>query len=89
MVQGPQELVSDFAHWFSDIQTELTKLIPEIHMTPKGEDIELQYAFAIKLRKNYNPELLAKNLLVTLLRRLFRSQNDTENSLSDSFGVET
>ena len=78
MVQGPQELVSDFAHRFCYVQTELTKLIPGIHMTPKGEDLELQYAFAINLRKNYNPRLLAENLLITLFKRSFRSQNDTK-----------
>ena len=61
MIQGPQELLSDFAHRFCDLQTELTKLIPGIHMTPKGEDIELQYAFAIKLRKTLQSKLLVEN----------------------------
>ena len=47
MRQGASERVCDFAHRFLDVQTELAKLIPNIHYTSDGKDLELQYAFAI------------------------------------------
>ena len=47
MQQGKTEKVSDFAHRFQDNQNELEKHITNIH-----SDLELQYAFAIKLRKS-------------------------------------
>ena len=70
MGQGPQELVSDFAHQFWDVQTELNKLIPGIHMTPKGEGIELQYAFAIKLRKKLQSEIISREFTYNSLQEV-------------------
>ena len=72
MVQAPQELVSDFAHRFSDVQIELTKLIPGIHMTPKGEDLELQYAFAIKLRKKLQSEIISREFTYNSLQQVIQ-----------------
>ena len=72
MVQGQQELVSDFTHQFCDIQTELTKLIPGIHMTPKGEDIELQYAFAIKLLKKLQSEIISREFTYNSLQEVIQ-----------------
>ena len=72
MVQGPQELVSDFAHGFCDVQTELTKLIPGIHMTPKREDLELQYAFAIKLRKKLQSEIISREFTYNSLQEVIQ-----------------
>ena len=72
MVQGPEELVSDFAHQFCDVQTELIKLIPGIHMTPKGEDIELQYAFAIKLHKKLQSEIISREFTYNSLQEVIQ-----------------
>ena len=41
MRQGASERVSDFAHRFIDVQTELVKLIPNIHYTSDGRDLEI------------------------------------------------
>ena len=40
--RGASERVCDFAHRFLDVQTELAKLIPNIHYTSDGKDLELQ-----------------------------------------------
>ena len=50
MHQQPNESVSSFAHRFSETQHSLEKLIPGIHKTPEGSEIELVHAFALKLR---------------------------------------
>ena len=42
--------VCEFAHRFHDVQNELIKFIPNIHLTPDGSDVELRHAFTIKLR---------------------------------------
>ena len=49
MKQGSAERVCEFAHRFHDVQNKLIKLIPNIHLTPDGSDVELRYAFTIKL----------------------------------------
>ena len=72
MGQGPQELVSDFAQRFCDVQTVLTKLIPGIHMTSKREDIELQYAFAIKLCKKLQSEIISREFTYNSLQEVIQ-----------------
>ena len=90
MVQGPQELVSEFAHRFCDVKTELTKFIPGIHMTPEGEDIELQYAFAIKLRKKLQSEIISREFTYNSLQEVIQVAERYEKIYPpDSFGVET
>ena len=79
MIQGPQELASDFAHRFCDIQTELNKFIPGIHMTPKEEDIELQYAFAIKLRKKLQSEIISQEFTYNSLQEVIQVAERYEN----------
>ena len=71
MKQGETEKVCDFAHRFLDTLTELSKLIPKIHYTPDGKDIELQHAFIIKLRPSILAEIISRefkfgNLQVTM-----------------------
>ena len=60
MRQGAFKRVCDFAHRFLDVQTELAKLIPNIHYTSDGKDLELQYAFAIKLRSDLQAEIISR-----------------------------
>ena len=43
-----------------DVQTELSKLIPNIHLTPDGTDMELQHAFVIKLRSTIRAEIASR-----------------------------
>ena len=49
MKHGSAERVCEFAHRFHDVQNELIKLIPNIHLTPDDSDVELRHAFTIKL----------------------------------------
>ena len=60
MRQGASERVCDFVHRFVDVQTELAKLIPNIHYTSDGKDLELQYAFDIKLRSDLQTEIISR-----------------------------
>ena len=59
MRQAASEHVCDFAHRFLDVHTELAKLVPNIHCTSDGKDLELQYAFAIKLRSDLQAEIIS------------------------------
>ena len=68
MQQGTDEKVCDFAHRFIDIQTELSKLIPGVHLTSDGNDIELQYAFTIKLRKAVQVEIISREFSYSSLQ---------------------
>ena len=60
MKQNESKEVCDFAHWFMDVQTELTKLIPKIHLTSDGTDVKLQHAFVIKLRSTIHAEIAGR-----------------------------
>ena len=53
MKQNPRESVADFAHRFCETQHNLDKLIPKIH-----SELELLYAFVIKLRPDISRDLL-------------------------------
>ena len=55
MQQRTSKRVCDFAHRFLNIQTELTKLI---HYARDGKGLELQYAFALKLRSDLQTEII-------------------------------
>ena len=61
MTQGPNESVADFAHRFCETQHALEKLIPNIHRTADGGDIELINAFAIKLLPAISKEILSRD----------------------------
>ena len=60
MVQGPQELVSDFAHRFCDVQTELIKLIRGF------------ISFAIKLRKKLQSEIISREFTYNALQEVIQ-----------------
>ena len=72
MRQGASERVCDFAHRFLDVQTELAKLIPNIHYTSDGKDLELQYAFAIKLRSDLQAEIIIREFKYVNLQESFK-----------------
>ena len=73
MVPGPQELVSDFAHRFCDVQTELTKLIPGIHRTPKGRRrYRTSIRFCIKTSQNLQSEIISREFTYNCLREVIQ-----------------
>ena len=65
MHQHPQETVADFAHRFCEVQHELEKLIPKIH-----GDLEMIYAFVIKLREDISLELVSQEFNFKTLQSL-------------------
>ena len=72
MRQGASEHVCDFAHRFLDVQTELAKLVPNIHCTSDGKDLELQYAFAIKLRSDLQAEIISHEFKYVHLQEIIQ-----------------
>ena len=65
MQQSRHESVGDFAHRFCETQHELEKLIPKVH----GE-LELIYAFIIKLREDILRDLISREITYTTLQSL-------------------
>ena len=65
MHQHPNETISDFAHCFSEIQHELDKRNSKIHC-----DLELIYAFLIKLREDISRELFSREFNFKTLQEL-------------------
>ena len=64
MCQQANESVADFAHRFRETQHELEKLLPAIHRTPDKDgntEVELIFAFAIKLRDSISKELISRD----------------------------
>ena len=51
----------EFAHRFHDVQNEIIKLFPNIHLTPDGSDVELQHAFTIKVRTEIQCEIVSRD----------------------------
>ena len=45
-----------------DVQTELSKLIPKIHLTPDSTNVNLQHAFVIKLRSTIHAEIESREV---------------------------
>ena len=72
MRQGASERVCDLAHRFLDVQTELAKLIPNIHYTSDGKDLELQYVFAIKLRSDLQAEIISREFKYADLQEIIQ-----------------
>ena len=56
MKQHPVETVADFAHRFCETQHNLDKLMPKIH-----SELELVYAFVIKLRPDISKDLISRD----------------------------
>eukprot|EP00795_Rhopilema_esculentum_P012031 gene12031-biopygen2214 len=61
MRQQPQESVSNFAHRFLETQHSLEKLLPGIHTSPDGQQLELIHAFAMKLHPPIAKDLLSRD----------------------------
>ena len=73
MKQQPNETVADFAHRFCEVQHELELLIPNIHHTPNGNDLELIYAFSIKLKEDINRNLVSREFAFSCLQEVIHA----------------
>ena len=60
MVQEPTESVSNLAHRFLERQHAFQRLIPGIHTSPNGNQMELIHAFSMKLKPSIAKELLSR-----------------------------
>ena len=70
MKQQPRESVADFSHRFSEVQHELEKLIPGIHRTTDGTELELIHAFSIKLLPHISKEIISRDFKFSSLQEL-------------------
>ena len=68
MKQHPRESVADFSHRFSEVQNELEKLIPGIHRTKDGSELELIHAFSIKLLPVISNKIVSREFTYKTLR---------------------
>ena len=59
--QNANESVSNFAHRFLEIQHALEKLIPGIHTSPDGNQMELIHAFSMKLLPHLSKPLISRD----------------------------
>ena len=70
--QQPRESVADFSHRFCEVQHQLQKLLPGIHKLKSedgaGEDLELIYAFTIKLCEDIAAELVSREFKYSSLQ---------------------
>ena len=83
MQQNRHESVGDFAHRFCETQHELEKLIPKIH----GE-LELIYAFVIKLREDISRDLISREFNYTTLQSLITEAQRYESHIGQHIGLE-
>ena len=70
MKQQPRESVADFSHRFSEVQHELEKLIPGVHQTTDGNELELIHAFSIKLLPHISKEIISRDFKYSSLEEL-------------------
>ena len=70
MKQQPWESVADFSHRFSEVQHELEKLIPGIHRTTDGTELELIHAFSSKLLPHISKEIISRDFKYSSLQEL-------------------
>ena len=72
--QQRHESVADFSHRFGEVQHQLQKLLPGIHKIKgedgAGEDLELIYAFAIKLREDIAAEIVSREFKYSSLQNV-------------------
>ena len=85
MTQGPNESVADFAHRFCETQHALEKLIPNIHRTADGGDIELIHAFAIKLLPAISKEILSRDFNFPDLPSVIEAAKRTASRIPPNF----
>ena len=60
MHQHPSESVSNFAHRFLETQHSLEKLLPGIHSSADGNQMELVHAFSMKLQPEIAKFLISR-----------------------------
>ena len=61
MHQNPSESVSNFSHRFLETQHSLEKLVPGIHSSSDGNQMELVHAFSMKLRPEIAKALISRD----------------------------
>ena len=61
MHQNPSESVSNFSHRFLETQHSLEKLLPGIHSSSDGNQMELVHAFSMKLRPEIAKALISRD----------------------------
>ena len=80
--QQPHESVADFSHRFCEVQHQLKNLLPGIHKFKGedgvGEDLELTYAFTIKLREDIACELVSREFKYTSLQSVIDAERRYE-----------
>ena len=95
--QQSLESVADFSHRFCEVQHQLQKLLPGIHKLNSedgaGEDLELIYAFTIKLREDIAAELVSREFkysslqsVIDAARRYEEHRPNIINSVSARLG---
>ena len=57
---------------FVTLHIELAKLIPNIHYTSDGKDLELQHTFAIKLRSDLQAEIISREFKYADLQEIIQ-----------------
>ena len=86
--QQPHESVADFRHRFCEVQNQLQKLLPGIHKLKgkdgAGEDLELIYAFTIKLREDIAAELVSREFKYTSLQSVIDAARPYEEHKPDN-----
>ena len=75
--------MGDFAHRFCETQHELEKLIPRIH----GE-LELIYAFLIKLREDISRDLISREFNYSTLQSPITAAQRYESHIGQNIGLE-
>ena len=80
MEQTAKESVAEFANRFTQTQFELEKLVPNIHRFPESKDskdicneLELIYAFVIKLKPSISKDLVSGEFKYTSLQSLIET----------------
>ena len=85
MKQHPRESVADFSHRFSEVQNELEKLIPGIHRTVDGNELELIHAFSIKLLPVISKEIVSREFTYKTLQELIVVATRYEQNILPGF----
>ena len=70
MKQGSAERVCEFARRFHDVQNELIKLMPNIHLASDGSDVELRDAFTIELRTEIQRETVSRDFTYSSMQEI-------------------
>eukprot|EP00794_Sanderia_malayensis_P013376 gene13376-biopygen10689 len=82
--QNPDESVSNFTHCFMETQHLLQKLVPGIHCSPDGSQVELIHAFSIKLLPDIGKYLITREQPFTNLLAAVECAKRHESMMSSA-----